>query len=423
MHRLVSTLSCTAVAVALSLPVWAESVTSTPTLTLDEALKRAFVANPSLAAAQAAVAEARGRRLGAGLLSNPELSARGGARLLDEGARPDIAVELAQPIPLGGQRGDQRAVADSEIREAEAHLAGARQALATRVYLAFIEANRAQALSELAAAGVQLTQRLLLASERRLAEGDSTALDVHVSKAELGRAENTLTDARVDAVAARVLLAEAIGQEPGSPLRLAPLSRVDRALPPLDQVLGAARARRADLEALRIAVETARARVELARSAAVPSLALSAFFELEGGSEVIVGGGLSLPLPLFDRNQGAVAEALAGTRRQQAELRRGELELTREVATAYELYVSATAAERAFEARVVGTMEETVDLLQRAFDAGKIGFTEVVVLRRSLIEARVIAVETRARAAQAGVVLDIVLGTMVLPSGAAEEQP
>lgn len=60
-------------------------------------------------------------------------------------------------------------------------------------------------------------------------------------------------------------------------------------------------------------------------------------------------------------------------------------------------------------------MEETVELLQRAFDAGKIGFAEVVVLRRSLIEARVIAVETKARAAQAVVVLDVALGTMALP--------
>lgn len=420
MHRLVS-----ALAVAL-LPLTAraaEASTATVTITLDIALQRAFESSPSLAEARAAVDQARGARRGAGLLANPELSARGAARLLDQGARPDVALELSQALPLGGQRGDRIAVAEGELREAEARLAQARQSLATRVHLAFIDALRAQELSALAQAGVLLTQRLSTASERRLAEGDSTILDVHVSQAELGRAENALTQARVEALAARMGLAEAMGQDPTVALRVAPSARVERALPPLAEVLAEGARRRADLEALRRAVGTARARVERARSAGVPSLTVSAFFEVEGGADVIVGGGLSMPLPLFDRNQGGIAEAQADTQRQEASLRRGELELAREIATAYELYTSATASERAFEQRVVGSMEETADLLQRAFDAGKIGFTEVVVLRRSLIEARVIAVETRARAAQAGVVLDVAMGTMALPSGGAEEQP
>ncbi len=424
MHRHVSALSWTAAVALLPLPAFGagEASTATLTITLDIALQRAFEHSPSLAEARAAVEQARGSRQGAALLINPELSARGAARLLDEGAKPDIAVELSQALPLGGQRADRIAVADGEIKEAEARLGQARQTLATRVHLAFIDALRAQELSALAQAGVLLTERLLTASERRLAEGDSTILDVHVSQAELGRAENALTQARVEALAARMALAEAMGQDPTAALRVAPSPRTERTLPPLAQVLAEGAKRRGDLEALRLAVETARARVEAARSAGVPSLTVSAFFELEGGSDVIVGGGLSMPLPLFDRNQGGVAEALAGTRRQEAELRRGELELAREIATAYELYASASASERAFEARVVGTMAETVDLLQRAFDAGKIGFTEVVVLRRSLIEARVIAVETRARAAQAGVVLDVAMGTMALPSGGAEAQ-
>lgn len=415
MHRLIMALTCAAAEAAVSLPVRAEVPTSTPTLSIDAAIHRAFDASPAIAEAQAALDEARGRRLGAGLLANPELSVRGGARLLDEGARPDVAVELSQVLPIGGQRGDRVAVAEAEVREAEARLTYARQGLATRVHLAFIEAGRAQDLSALAAAGVTLTRRLLAASERRLAEGDATALDVQVSKAELGRAENVLTQARVDVVAAQVSLAEVMGEDPGALFRVVNSPPAARTLPPLAQVLAEAKGRRADLEALRIAVDTARARVELSRSSALPSLTLSAFFELEGGSEVIVGGGLSLPLPLFDRNQGGVAQALASNRRQQAELRQGELDLAREVATAYALYVGATAAERAFEDRVVATMEETVELLQRAFDAGKIGFAEVVVLRRSLIEARVIAVETKARAAQAVVVLDVALGTMALP--------
>jgi cobalt-zinc-cadmium efflux system outer membrane protein len=423
MHRLATTL-CSTVAVAwLPLPSRADVATTTLTLTLDTALQSALDSHPAIAAAQAALDEARGQRLGAGVFANPEFSAKGAARLLDEGPRPDIAVEIGQPIALGDVRGARIAVAESEVHQATLSLTHARQALASRVQLAFIEARRADELSELAGASVQLARRLLLASERRLSEGDSTVLDVHVSKAELGRAENALTQARVDVVAARVTLAEAIGWDVLRPFRVGPVPRPDRVLPPLPAVLAEARRRRTDLEGLRTTVETGRARLDLARAAAAPSLTVSAFFELEGGSDVILGGGVSLPIPLFDRNQSAIAEATARVARHHAELRLGERTVDREVATAYELYASASLAERAYADHVVGSLEETVDLLQRSFDAGKISFSEVLVLRRSLIEARAIAVETRARAAQASVVLDVALGTIALPRSAAQEQP
>lgn len=410
--------SCVA-ALVLAAPARAEVSTATPTLTLSAALVRALEASPRLAEAQAGVDEARGRRLAAGLYANPELSVRGGARLLDDGPRPDVAVELSQALSLSGQRGHRVAVADDELREAEARLAHIRQALATRVHLAFIEAVRAQDLVVLAAAGVELAERLRVASQRRLAAGDAAALDVQVSRAELGRAEDTLTRARVDEAIAQVALAEVLGTEPGSPVRVVPGPSLARELPSLAQVLSEAKQRRADLEALRLAVDTARSRVELARANSVPGLTLSAGVAVEGGSDVIVGGGVSMALPLFDRGQGEVAAAEAATRRRQAELRQGELELAREVTAAYVLYTRSTAAERAFDERVVGTMAETTELLQRAFDAGKIGFAEALVLRKSLLEARVNAVETRARAAQAAVVLDVALGRFGAPTDGA----
>ncbi|NIM64049.1 MAG: TolC family protein, partial [Acidobacteria bacterium] len=72
---------------------------------------------------------------------------------------------------------------------------------------------------------------------------------------------------------------------------------------------------RADLEAFRGTIESARARIEIARREVVPDLVVEAFYGREEGTDRLLGGGLGIRIPLFNRNQGAIAEARAAERR------------------------------------------------------------------------------------------------------------
>ncbi|MFP3940921.1 MAG: TolC family protein, partial [Thermoanaerobaculia bacterium] len=156
-------------------------------------------------------------------------------------------------------------------------------------------------------------------------------------------------------------------------------------------------------------VEAGAARRALARSERMPDVTAGLRAGREEGDD-IVGLGLTIPIPLFDRNQGAVAEAdaeLAGAR---AELAVTDLAVRREVAAARARLVAALEALEAAESLGLAALEDGLELVERSFDAGKIGSAEVILFRRELVEARRQSVEARVEAFRAAVDLAVVTG-------------
>ena len=72
---------------------------------------------------------------------------------------------------------------------------------------------------------------------------------------------------------------------------------------------------------------------------------------------------------------------------------------------------SRTSAEHLRE-QVLGTLDESVELLQRSFTAGRIGATEVVTLRREFVASRRETVEALAEAWLARIELDLAVGRL-----------
>jgi cobalt-zinc-cadmium efflux system outer membrane protein len=119
----------------------------------------------------------------------------------------------------------------------------------------------------------------------------------------------------------------------------------------------------------------------------VPDLELGAFTAREEGDEV-TGLRAAIAIPLFDRNRGGIAEAEAETAGVAAEVAAAELAAAREVTVAYGRYRAAAEALGALEGLVVDTLEDNLELLRRAVDAGELSASDVLVLRRELIDAR-----------------------------------
>jgi len=151
-------------------------------------------------------------------------------------------------------------------------------------------------------------------------------------------------------------------------------------------------------------------------------LRLGGFLEREDSSDDIYGATVAVSLPLFNRNQGRIAEAVAareGLRQQQEALR---LAIEQEVVSATHDLRAAQAAAEYLRDQVLGTLEETVDLLQRSFTAGRIGATEVVTLRREFVASRREYVEALADAWLARVDLDLATGHLTPPQNSNEEE-
>ncbi len=386
-----------------------------PSLDLEEALATAARLSPELRARRAEVDEARGRLVSARTHPfNPRLEVEAGRRRGPDATATDRGLSLSQRVELAGQRGRRRAVAEARLAGAEARLVRHGRVLAARVELAFAKAVRARELHRVAELDAGLARDYLELVDRRLAAGAATQLDVNLARTTRGRAERRLAVTRA---------AAAVGLGPASlPEPAGELPPPAAELPPLAELIALAADHRADLAAFRHQRQAAEARVGLARAERVPDLAFGLSFEREEGTDEILGGGLGISLPLFDRNRGAIAEAEAARERSVHELAARELDVASEVVAAYATLQAAGEAAGLLR-QVLGSAEESFELLRRAFEAGKIGNTELLLFRRELVESRREYVDTLAEAWLARVALDLATGRLTpLDPGPATEE-
>jgi cobalt-zinc-cadmium efflux system outer membrane protein len=294
--------------------------------------------------------------------------------------------------------------------------------LAGEVHLGFIETLQANEMLEIARAEAELAAQLLDLAEKRLQAGAGTILDVNVAAAELGRAEQALGVGTGELAASRAALAETLGLPPAElPMPAGDLELDARPLPSLDALIAAAEANRADLRALRDIEQAARARIELARAEAWPNLRVGVFAGREEGTDTLVGAGISIPLPFVQRNQGAIAEAEAAATRIVAEQEAARLSVIRDVVMAHARYEAGLISLAGLRQRVLGTTEENLELLRKAFEAGKAGWTDVLVMRRALFDARRALIEVSAQVRRDRVRIDVAAGRTPLPADAEAE--
>jgi cobalt-zinc-cadmium efflux system outer membrane protein len=358
-------------------------------LTLSAARAEAVARSPRLRASAAELEAARAELVRARTYPhNPRVEVEAGDRRGPGDSSTDRGIALSQELEIGGQRRRRVAVARAGVASAAAGHERRRLEVRGAVDRAFAEAVSARERLAIDRLDVGLTRNLLTFEERRLAAGAGTRIDVNLARAAAGRAVRRFQRSTGAWEEARARLAEVVGLDPASPPRIAgemptPLPE----LPPVAELARRAVAGRQDLAAAREAREGAERRIGLERSLAVPDLDRGVYAAREEGDDR-VGLRAAVALPLFDRNPGGVAQARAERDRVAAELDADELRVRREVATAHARYRAATEALEALDGLVVETLEESLDLLRRALDAGELSGTDVLLLRRELVEGR-----------------------------------
>jgi len=381
--------------------------------------------SPRLKALAAEVEAARAGVVDAGVYPhNPEV----GLSVADRGSGPeattDREVAVAQTFELARQRARRRAVAGSHLEAARFDLDQARRIVLAEAARAFARADSHRKLLGIERAQAELAASFAELVERSLDAGSATALDLALAQAGLARAESARAAARGRYDAARARLTELVGGTAEAPVT--PAGGLPELSPPpaLGELLSLAASRRGDLLAARERVETARARVALARALRFPDLTVAAHAGREEGDDV-VGLSLSVPIPLFDRNQGGEALAEAGVAAARAELAREELEVERQVAAARGRLTRALESRRLTRQLGETALEDGLELVERSFDAGKIGIAELIVYRRELLEGRRQVVSRESEVWEAALDLAVAVGVPLreLPwIGEAEEE-
>ena len=377
-------------------------------LTLQAAVARAMSSNAELAAAKRELEAAEGPVLQAGARPNPELSF-----LLEDTQRATRTAswQISQPIEMGGQHAARVGAAERARDIAATELAAKRADLHASVVAAFFEVLLAQEGVALAADAGALARRATEVASKRVLAGK-------VSPVEETRARTAEANARLDAALAasalrlaRQRLAAAWGDAVPSFDRLAPPADADAPSAPSFEALSARLAaspglRRAQIEVLRRGALSA-----LERAKQTPDLTVSLGIKRDeqlGRNQAVIG--LSVPLPLFDRNQGQLLEALRREDKSRDELAAVEVQLRTALAQSWERLHSASTEAKAIRDEVLPGAQSAYDAATQGFALGKFDFLDVLDAQRTLFQAKAQILRTRGEALRAAAEIARLLG-------------
>lgn len=390
-------------------------------ITVEEAVTEALARSASLRARRAFVDEVSGRLTTASTYPfNPEVELDVADRQRPGDSVTDHSVTIRQEVELGGQRGRRTDEATAELESARAQLQREERRLAADVRVSFTLALQARELLAVERSNTELARSLADVARKRSDAGAATQIEVNLALAQVGRAQRELHLAEGEYKVARAILAEAVATDPSNPPEPAgTLTPPTREPASLADRLVEALAYREDVQSLRAAITAAEARIHRARGEGIPNLVVWGTYGREDGTDRIVGGGVGIAIPLFNRNQGAIAEAQAAHLRSSAEAESLELQVRREIGATLARYDAAVAAAVSLQSQALATLPENLDLLQRSFEAGKISWTEVLVFRREFVDVQRDYVATLTAAQLAAIELDLAAGRMP----AAEPKP
>jgi cobalt-zinc-cadmium efflux system outer membrane protein len=361
-------------------------------LTLSQALDEAEARSPAIIAARAQVGVAQGRLRQAGFRLNPELSVEvenfagtgeyNGARGLE------TTVAINQRLDLGGRRRARVGVARAELSAAEIRLAIARADLAQQVREQFARAITARDRLRLAEESDRRARELARIAGQLVDAGRDPPLRALRARSAAAQVAAELVAARAEEAASRRTLASLFGvtsppdSVAGSLLDLSP-----GALDPeqsLDVQL-------AEVERLAAEAELGQ---QLAQRNLDPAVGLGVR-QFRGSGDIALVGGLSVPLPVFDRNQGNIAASRSNVAAAEARRASALATLTVRARNAIAAVESAEARVRALEGAAIPEAFEALRLTQQAYREGRASLLELLDAQNAYTSAEAALIDAR----------------------------
>jgi len=314
MVRIIGMLFCLALASA-SGPAAAQP--STQRLTLDDAVALAVRENRTLRAKEFEYLATRAGEITAGLRPNPVATYVAEQIGLRNGD-PQHTVTLGQPIELGGKRERRLESARAAIRVSEYELADIRRQVIAQVKRAFTDVLVAQATLALSLENLRALDEVERIQRFRAERGDISELELTRIQVQRFAFERDAADARQAIRSAKITLRTLAGPDAlGTDFDV--VGDIEFSDRPLnrDDLYRLTLANRPDVRAAEAAREKARADVNLARANAWWDVTPLLEYQRIGNDNTI-GFGISIPLRVFDRNQGEIARTRAEVQRTDA---------------------------------------------------------------------------------------------------------
>jgi len=377
------------------------SLPATNEITFEQFLKEVAEANLDYASQRYNVSLAEAAVAAAKVFPNPTLDLNGGRDVTQSGSQrlPSTAgAALTQTLELGGKRKYRILGARQSYAAAAATLDGFLRNLRLDAATAFADALALARNAEQKRQSADYLRRLAETQRARLRAGDISQADLLQTQVEEQQFHNEVLTAQADAEKASLALAGFLGRDRGQTM-LIPKGSLETAARQFDlsRLLAEALRNRPDLVALRHTRDAAQSKFHEERANRIPNVDVGAGVTHSTSSENSlapspefnsVGLSFSLPIPLWNRNEAAIAAARSTAEQTQAQLQAAELKTEVQLRQAFTAYLSAVERVGNYQSGILRDADALLEAKRLSYQRGQSSLLELLDAQRTDNEVR-----------------------------------
>ena len=362
----------------------------TGALTLNQALSFGLMQNPELIMFSWEVRSAEARTLQAGLLPNPEISAEvenfGGARELKGFNGSENTIQINQLIEMGGKRSKRKKLSELEKDLSGWDFEAKRLDVFTDITKAFWDVLAAQERLSITRDLVQLSEQVYTTVVERVKAGKVAPLEEIQSKVALTTIRIELEQSKREMETARKRLAATWGSS--SPAFEKVIGEFDTVEPiPQQEQMNTLISRNPDISRWDTEIAKGRADIKLKDANAIPDVTIGAgprYFNETNNTAFVVG--ISMPIPLFNRNQGERLEARHNLSKAEEQRKAAQIKVLTDLAQAYQELSSAYLSAAALKENALPGAQSAFNAAQEGYREGKFSYLQVIDAQRTFFE-------------------------------------
>ncbi len=370
---------------------------SVETLFLSKALAMAIAGSPSLEEFSWDARASEARVLQAGLLPNPSFSFQledfAGSESFSGTDQAQSTYMLSQLIELGGKRSARKEVASLNSSSKKLSYERKRMEVVGDVTNKFHHVAADQEKLILAREEVKLASTTLQNIRVRVKAGKSSSVEEKKAQVLLLQLKIKEEHMEHELASAKLRLASTWGAERVLFKRVENNIFTHKPVPSFE-TLSARLHESPEIKQWILEQQASKAELRLAKAGRVPDVTVGAGFrQFEGPDADALVVELSVPLPLFDRNQHRVSEAMALRRKTDSMKRSAELRSSEVVFGLYQELTHAALEMKMSEGQIVPQAKEALKVANEGFKRGSFSYLELSDVRRIFFEAKLNYIE------------------------------